>query len=207
MKISVIILFATLQIVTHAVAQEDAISATDTTAPTADTTAVQVANPFELTLQPSSAVQSEMMGMDMASMDMDASSMGMAMMDGEPAVPDDELFRYRLRTAISQISDSESAADKAAILKYTQTALQDQYDLMIARRKKDLERLKERLAMLEADLQKRAAAKDRVVKLQMQSVILAAEGLLDLNSLQSQPSSNEYRMREQTFTRPRKSPQ
>ena len=123
------------------------------------------------------------MGMDsMMYEDMSYGDMGGG---SEPAFSNEQLFRYRLRTAISQISDAENADEKAALLKYTQAALQEQYDAMIARRTRDLNRLQEKLTRLEEDLRKRAAAKDRVVKLQMQSVILAAEGLLDLNSLQS----------------------
>ncbi len=195
MKISVITLCVTLLFVMPAFAQETADPASSTTA----TPAVSVANPFDLNLQSSSMESMGMgsgYGMDMGTdtgMDtvLGSSMMGRYDIIGdEPPISDEKLFRYRLRTAISQISEAKGADEKAALLKYTQTALQEQYDAMIARRTKDVDRLKERLAKLDADLQKRAAAKDRVVKLQMQSVILAAEGLLDLNGLQSGSSNS-----------------
>ncbi|QEG41696.1 hypothetical protein [Roseimaritima ulvae] len=144
-----------------------------------------IANPFE---DPPSGGAGFMgaegdMGMGMEMMDMDM-EMGMGM--GSP-ISSAEQFRRRLKTAIKRIGSAKNQEEKAALLKYTETALQNRYDEMIAGRKQDLERLKKRLQQLENDLQRREAAKDRVVELQMQSAILAAEGLLDINTLQ--PSS------------------
>ncbi|TWU16216.1 hypothetical protein [Allorhodopirellula heiligendammensis] len=191
MKISILATSACLLLVPHAIAQDEPRLSKDAAGAPASAPATNVANPFELNV-PSGGGMGSMMGMDGSMMgdgygDMGMGSMGYGDMSGgsEPAFSNEQLFRYRLRTAISQISDAENADEKAALLKYTQAALQEQYDAMIARRTKDLNRLQEKLTRLEEDLRKRAAAKDRVVKLQMQSVILAAEGLLDLNSLQS----------------------
>lgn len=122
-----------------------------------------------------------------AGMEMDSyGDMGM----GGAGVSPEENFRLALRKAISKLSSSQSDEEKASLMRYTQDALQQQYDKMIQRRRDELNRLKQSLAKLETDLQKREAAKDRVIKLQMQTVTLAAEGLLDLNTIQ--PSAEGY---------------
>ncbi len=114
--------------------------------------------------------------------------MGMSMSDGNGMYPDDR-FRSQLRMAIARISSSDNDQEKAELMQFTQAALAQQYDAMITRRKAELQRLKDSLLKLENDLQKRETAKDRVIKLQMQTVTLAAEGLLDLNTLQP---TNDY---------------
>ncbi len=112
--------------------------------------------------------------------------MGMGGMDyGMEAAPtSDDLFRFRLKNAIKRIGAAKSEQEKATLMQYTEKGLADHYDEMVVRRRKDLERLKKSLAQLETDLSRREAAKERVVKLQLQSAILASEGLLDLKSLQ-----------------------
>lgn len=133
------------------------------------------------------------MGMAEAGGDMYGGGMGGYGMDmgmGGSGVSPEENFRLALRKAISKLSSSQSDEEKASLMRYTQDALQQQYDKMIQRRRDELNRLKQSLAKLETDLQKREAAKDRVIKLQMQTVTLAAEGLLDLNTIQ--PSAEGY---------------
>lgn len=107
--------------------------------------------------------------------------MGMGM---EAAPASEDVFRFRLKSAIKRIGAAKSEQEKATLMQYTEKGLADHYDEMIVRRRKDLERLKKSLAQLETDLGRREAAKERVVKLQLQSAILASEGLLDLKSLQ-----------------------
>lgn len=121
------------------------------------------------------------MGMGME-MDMGGGmDMGMGM---EAAPASEDVFRFRLKSAIKRIGAAKSEQEKATLMQYTEKGLADHYDEMIVRRRKDLERLKKSLAQLETDLGRREAAKERVVKLQLQSAILASEGLLDLKSLQ-----------------------
>ena len=121
------------------------------------------------------------MGMDggMGGMDMGMGGYGM-----EEAPTSDYVFRFRLKNAIKRIGAAKSEQEKATLMQYTEKGLEDHYDEMIVRRRKDLARLKKSLAQLETDLTRREAAKERVVKLQLQSAILASEGLLDLKSLQ-----------------------
>ncbi len=130
----------------------------------------------------------DMYGGGMGAGDMGGYGMDMGM--GGAGVSPEERFRLALRKAISKLSSSQSDEEKATLMRYTQDALQQQYDVMIQRRRDELNRLKQSLAKLETDLQKREAAKDRVIKLQMQTVTLAAEGLLDLNTFQ--PSAEGY---------------
>lgn len=104
------------------------------------------------------------------------------MMEGEGPSPDDA-FRIGLQRAIKALGKADSQEDKRALQEYVREAFADRYDKMLAGRKQDLDRLKKQIANLETDLDRRAKAKDRVIQLQLQSVQLAAEGLLDLNDL------------------------
>ena len=78
---------------------------------------------------------------------------------------------------------AKSEKEREVLHGYVRTAFSDRYDKLIADRKKDLEKLKQSVARLDSDLKRREAAKDRVVQLQLQSVQLAAEGLLELGEL------------------------
>ncbi len=119
----------------------------------------------------------------------DGMDMGMEM--GVDTWASDDVFRFRLKNAIKRIGASKTEQERTTLMQFTEKGLEDHYDEMIARRKKDLERLKKSLSQLETDLTRREAAKDRVVKLQMQSAILASEGLLDLKSLQPEGDGME----------------
>jgi hypothetical protein len=59
------------------------------------------------------------------------------------------------------------------------TLLGEEYDAMLAKQRGDAERLRKRLAQLQADLERRASAKDRVVEVQLGKLVLEAQGLLD----------------------------
>ncbi len=155
-----------------------------------------IPNPFE---QPTVMAGGEMeddMGMDM-SMDM---AMGMSMgmgdmggmeMDMEPSA--DELFRVNLSRAIAQLKKAKTDEERAVLQKYIREAFEQRYDRMMTQRKEDIQRLSTSLTALQRDLKRRIAAKDRVIGLQLQSVQLAAEDLLDLNDLQGM---NENRGRD-----------
>lgn len=138
-----------------------------------------IANPFEQAID-------EGYGMEM-----DMGMMGMDDMGMETKPSADELFRANLPRAIQQLKKSKTPEERTALQKYIRQAFEQRYDRMMADRKQDIARLRKSLTELESDLQRRTAAKDRVVGLQLQSVQLAAEGLLELNDLQGMGSSGE----------------
>lgn len=121
-----------------------------------------------------------MMGMEASGgYGMESDMMGMG--GYAPADP----FQRGLQRAIEMLRKARSPTDKATLEGYIRKALEDRYAAMLQKRKKELEQLKASLAKLESDWKRRAGAKDRVVQVQMQSVQLAAEGLLDLNQGQA----------------------
>ena len=147
--------------------------------------AIKVENSFEIVFP--GGAEMGMMGMDMGDdmgMEMDEKMvMGFAGDMGSYGMSQDELFGKHLQLAIQRIRDAKTAAEKSQLMTYTEVALRGRYDQMIQNRQVEINRLKQSLAGLEDDLKRRAAAIDRVIKLQMQSAVLAAEGLLDLNTL------------------------
>ena len=143
-----------------------------------------IVNPFHYTIE-----QDDDMGMGMGDMGMD-DMMGMGM-DVDMGPTEDELFRANLPLAIEQLKQSKTPEQRATYQLYIREAFEQRYDRMMAERKQDIERLRKSLNELESDLTRRSAAKDRVVKLQLQSVQLAAEGLLEMNDLQGVQSQQE----------------
>jgi hypothetical protein len=117
----------------------------------------------------------------MADMEMDT-GMGMGMEYTE--ILPDELFRRGLQRAIHSLKNAKSDEEGDALRGYVRAAFSERYDKMIVDRKRDVAKLKKSIAKLEQDLKRREFAKERVVQLQLQSVQLAAEGLLDLGDLQ-----------------------
>ena len=156
--------------------------------PASDIAASDIANPFQTPV-----TLDDMDGMDMGSMSM---SMGdMSDPHGAPAAPTAEVvFNVRLQRAIEILKSSKDAGKKKALQGFIKDAFSQRYDQMMSVRNQDITRLRKRLATLEADHQRRVAAKERVVQLQLQSVQLAAEGLLDLNDIQgvSGQATDEY---------------
>jgi hypothetical protein len=93
----------------------------------------------------------------------------------------DQRFQAGLQRAIAAIRKSDTEADQKTLLNFVRRAFEDRYDESIQSRQKQLLQIKQRVAKLEAELKRREAAKSRVVEVQLQSVQLAAEGLLDLD--------------------------
>ena len=157
----------------------------------------KVANPFDAKLSSAGMGMGEMMGGAMGGamggMGDDMEGMGMmsdmGMGSGMEAGPSpDQLFRHGLQRAIQSLKKAKTDSEREVLRGYIRIAFEGRYENLIARRKQDLERLKRSVVKLEDDLKRREAAKDRVVQLQLQSVQLAAEGLLELGELQGVPS-------------------
>jgi hypothetical protein len=198
MRIQSLLAFVCLAfIASHATGQED--TATDTPS------VAETVNPFEIEFMPVvggngvTYIPTSQTGGMMGAMDegMDSSmdsGMGMEMggmsgMGGGSGIAESDLFRERMKIAIKRLRDAKTDAEKTQLMNFTETALQTRYDQMIEKRKTEIMQLKESIAKLEVDLERRATAKDRVVKLQMQSAVLAAEGLLDLDTTTPRDSS------------------
>lgn len=121
-------------------------------------------------------------GMDMGEMEMEM--MGMMGGMGMGIEPDPEIkFRQGLQRAIRALRGAKTDEERTALKGYVKTALQERYMRMIQSRRKDLENLKAKINRLEADLSRRESAAKRVIEVQMQSVELASEGLLELGEL------------------------
>ena len=148
-----------------------------------------VQNPFSESAQAAdveSSVGYGSMGMDL-DMEEGLGGMGMGMAGGNAPDPE-ERFGRGLRLAIKMLKQTEDDAQKEVIRGHIRTAFEQRYDRLIAKRKEDVQRLRDSIAQLESDLSRRIAAKTRVVELQLQSVQLAAEGLLELNVPQPEPA-------------------
>lgn len=157
----------------------------------------KVPNPFKP--QPSEAMMSgmDMMGMMMGEESYDDAGMGgegyemdmemgmgmggPGMMAGMPSSAAESQFRRGLKQAIRKLREAKDQDVKATLMLYVQEAFQKRYDESIQNRRKELNRIKQRIVELEEDLARREAARDRVLTVQMQSVRLAGEGLIDLN--------------------------
>ncbi len=123
-------------------------------------------------------------GSDMGmSMEMDwMGGMGMDMMEGTPGTGTDSRFRAGLRRAITALKRAKTASERETLLGYVREAFETRFQETIVTRRKELAHIKKRIAELESDLQRREAAKARVVAVQLQSVQLAAEGLLEFDA-------------------------
>ena len=125
-------------------------------------------------------------GMDMG-MGMMADG-GMGGMDGggmATETAEDRKFRLGLQHAIVWLRKVDGNEDQQQKLRgYIREAFENRYDRMMDKRKQDLAELRRGMEKLELEFRRRQAAKERVVQLQLQSVQLAAEGLLEPNDLQ-----------------------
>ena len=159
-------------------------------AKTPDANSPRVPNPFEV--QPAAGGMGMGMGMNMgfeegfSGMEMDYGGVGMEdmMVEIGSEISPDQQFRQGLQRAIQALKKATTDNEKETLHGYIRDAFEDRYAKMITARRRDLDKLKQSVAKLESDLKRREAAKDRVVQVQMQSVQLAAEGLLELGELQ-----------------------
>ena len=147
-----------------------------------------VPNPFEQAEMMMGGMMGEMggMGMEMeGTMEdemEDMMDMGMGM-GGYGGPSPEQIFRQGLQRAIVALRKATNDDTKETLRGHIRNAFEERYEKMITARKQDIARLKQSVAKLEAEMKRREAAKDRVVQLQLQSVQLAAEGILEPNEL------------------------
>ncbi|MCG8652303.1 MAG: hypothetical protein MI861_20855 [Pirellulales bacterium] len=148
-------------------------------------TAAKIPNPFDAAhdgIGMQGDMEMMMMGdemmeegmMDVGGMDM------MAMSGGFRRPSEEDIFQRGLQLAISQLRQTEKQENKNVLLGYVKKAFEERYDKSIAKRRKELQQIKNRVVQLEKNLARREAAKQRVLEVQLQSVQLAAEGLLEM---------------------------
>lgn len=157
-------------------------------------------NPFQAASDSMSDMDMEM-GMEMEGGGMGGPPAGEMMMEdmmmggmggGMMAAPNPEdVFQNGLQRAIRTLRKTDNPQHKTALKGYIKTALEQRYTRMIEMRRQELQRLRDQLTNLDKDLQRRQAAKNRVIEVQMKSVELAAEGLLELGDLQRRESGEE----------------
>lgn len=140
-----------------------------------------VPNPFAQPQRGGMMGMEMMMGMGEEEMEMDMEMGGMSGMSSGPSP--EQVFREGLQRAIIALRKAKSDDTREMLRGHIREAFEKRYETMIAARRKDIARLKQSVANLEAEMQRRAVAKDRVVQLQLQSVQLAAEGILEPNEL------------------------
>ncbi|MEM8669589.1 MAG: hypothetical protein AAGG48_18830 [Planctomycetota bacterium] len=145
-------------------------------------------NPFRVPTNPGLRSGGGAPGMDMGMGDMadfdDMEEMfGYGAMGSTGAFDPEDFFRRALQRAIRGLREAENDDDRTTIKGYIKTALEERYSRMIKKRREDLEGLKAKIQKLEQDLKRRESAAKRVIEVQMQSVELASEGLLELGEL------------------------
>ena len=119
-------------------------------------------------------------------MDMGMGGGGMDGMMGADFEPDPEqVFRQGLQRAIRALSKARNDEQRDILKGYVKKALEERYARMINSRRQELDRLKAQISKLEQDLVRRESAAKRVIEVQMQSVELASEGLLEFGELRS----------------------
>lgn len=82
-----------------------------------------------------------------------------------------------LQKALHEFKSAESDDDKDDAKGKVKTELEKQYDAFLERDQKRIDQLFDRLKKLEAQLEKRKDAKDRLVELKLEMLISQAEGL------------------------------
>jgi len=88
-------------------------------------------------------------------------------------------FKHALSMVIEQLASAETSSAKKTLLGYAREALTERYTEQIELRRKEISRLEMRLKELKEDLAKRSARAEQVVNLQINSLELASEGLID----------------------------
>lgn len=82
-----------------------------------------------------------------------------------------------LQKALRAFASAESDDDKSGAKKKVKSELEKQYDAFLERDQARVDKLFDRLKKLEEQLEKRKAAKDRLVELKLEMLISQAEGL------------------------------
>ena len=103
---------------------------------------------------------------------------------GEGQLSPSQLFQQAIQVAVMRLAQAESDAQKQKLLEVVRGAFNERYEQAIARRQQQLEQLEKQLQQLREDLERRRSAQQKVVEVQLRTVELAGEGLVELSSKQ-----------------------
>lgn len=110
--------------------------------------------------------------------------------DARTLTPRQTTASNKLQQAINKLHEAKSGAEKATAKKLLEKALDHQFAADMKRRIVELETIKQRVAKMEAMLQKRSNSKDEIIGLRLQTLVNHAEGLgwsTGLSNHQSSP--------------------
>lgn len=110
---------------------------------------------------------------------------------GSPPDP----FRAGLDRLLDMLREAKSEAEKKQLMEYAREALAKRYKQQLERREAEISDLERRLDALRQEQQRRNDAAERIVDLQMRSLELAAEGLLERDQVITVDSPPERRGR------------
>lgn len=108
--------------------------------------------------------------------------MGMGMMGGMPAAAaptPSELFQQALQRAVQRLRSAKTEEEKQELLELVRSALSERYEQALTQREQELDDLEQRLQKLRTDLERRRQAQQKVIDVQLQTVELAGEGLVE----------------------------
>lgn len=103
-------------------------------------------------------------------------------MSSEPSPSD--LFQTAVRNSVQRLARAKTDAEKQKLLETVRSAFHERYQQAIAQRQGELDRLEQQLQQLRQDLERRRAAEQKIVEVQLRTVELAGEGLVELSSQQ-----------------------
>lgn len=98
---------------------------------------------------------------------------------GQAASPS-ELFQKAVRDSVQRLAQAKTEAEKQQLLEAVRTAFHERYQQAIAQRQRELNRIEKQLQQLREDLERRRAAEQKVVEVQLRTIELAGEGLVQL---------------------------
>lgn len=88
-------------------------------------------------------------------------------------------FRAGLARLLDMLPKAKSEEEKKQLLEYAREALTKRYQQQLENREREIRNLELRLTALRDEQQRRSDAAERIIELQMKSLELAAEGLLE----------------------------
>lgn len=97
---------------------------------------------------------------------------------GSPTSPN-MLFQQAVRQTVKRLAAASTEAEKRKLLDLVRAAFNERYERAIATRQQELDELEQRLQALRADLDHRREAQEKVVDVQVRTVELAGEGLVE----------------------------
>lgn len=100
-----------------------------------------------------------------------------------PPPTEEQRFQLGIRRVVKSLEQAETEEEKERLLELGRKGLELQYQRKLNERKAELEKLRRQLEQLETDYGRRVQAMPRIIDLQLESLKLASEGLLNLEDV------------------------